>query len=114
MNTRLVASLATASLLALQALDAGAQGQTANRKGPKAVVSGAPQKDEGPEAAKPFDGLKLRAIGPALMSGRIADIAIDPTNSSTWYVAVGSGGVWKTVNAGTTSSTRRARTRSAA
>jgi photosystem II stability/assembly factor-like uncharacterized protein len=49
-----------------------------------------------------FDGLELRAIGPALMSGRIADIAIDPRRQSIWYVAVGSGGVWKTVNAGTT------------
>jgi photosystem II stability/assembly factor-like uncharacterized protein len=49
-----------------------------------------------------FDGLELRAIGPALMSGRIADIAIDPRRQSTWYVAAGSGGVWKTTNAGTT------------
>ena len=36
------------------------------------------------------------------MSGTIADIAIDPKNENTWYVAVGSGGVWKTTNAGTT------------
>jgi len=49
-----------------------------------------------------FEGLKLRNIGPALMSGRIADIAIHPGDDSVWYVAVGSGGVWKTVNAGTT------------
>ncbi|MEM7500600.1 MAG: hypothetical protein AAF417_01100 [Pseudomonadota bacterium] len=49
-----------------------------------------------------FSGLELRAIGPALMSGRIADIAVDPTDQSTWYVAVGSGGVWKTETAGTT------------
>ena len=49
-----------------------------------------------------FSGLELRSIGPALMSGRIADIAVDPTNRSVWYVAVGSGGVWKTVNSGTT------------
>ncbi|MCH7962624.1 MAG: glycosyl hydrolase [Bacteroidetes bacterium] len=49
-----------------------------------------------------FSGLKLRSIGPALMSGRIADIAINPDDPSQWYVAVGSGGVWKTTNAGTT------------
>ena len=36
------------------------------------------------------------------MSGRIADIAINPNNENEWYVAVGSGGVWKTVNSGTT------------
>ena len=49
-----------------------------------------------------LSGLKFRSIGPAFMSGRIADIAIDPNNQNTWYVAVGSGGVWKTNNAGTT------------
>ena len=51
---------------------------------------------------KTFAGLKLRSIGPAFMSGRIADIAINPSDLSEWYVAVGSGGVWKTNNAGTT------------
>jgi photosystem II stability/assembly factor-like uncharacterized protein len=49
-----------------------------------------------------FKGLEMRSIGPAFMSGRIADIVIDPTDPSTWYVGVGSGGVWKTDNAGTT------------
>ncbi len=49
-----------------------------------------------------FAGLKLRGIGPAFMSGRIADIAIHPEDHSLWYIAVGSGGVWKTRNAGTT------------
>ena len=48
-----------------------------------------------------FDPLSFRNIGPSLMSGRIADIAIDPRNRNTWFVAVGSGGVWKTINAGT-------------
>ncbi|MGD9347574.1 MAG: glycosyl hydrolase, partial [Candidatus Aminicenantes bacterium] len=52
--------------------------------------------------ADTFSGLKLRNIGPALMSGRISDIAIHPEDPSIWYVAVGSGSVWKTVNAGTT------------
>jgi len=51
---------------------------------------------------KALSGLKFRSIGPAFMSGRIADIAIDPKDSKTWYVAVGSGGVWKTTNSGTT------------
>ena len=49
-----------------------------------------------------FKAMELRNIGPAYMSGRIADIAIDQNNPSTWYTAVGSGGVWKTTNAGTT------------
>ncbi|MBC8320966.1 MAG: glycosyl hydrolase [Bacteroidetes bacterium] len=51
---------------------------------------------------KTFAGLKFRNIGPALMSGRISDIAIHPDNNNIWYVTAGSGGVWKTVNAGTT------------
>lgn len=51
---------------------------------------------------KTFSGLKFRNLGPAFVSGRIADIAIHPTNANVWYVAVGSGGVWKTTNSGTT------------
>ena len=42
---------------------------------------------------KAASGLKMRSIGPALMGGRIADIAVHPTNGSTWYVASASGGV---------------------
>jgi len=49
-----------------------------------------------------YGGLKFRNIGPAMTSGRIADIAIHPDNENVWYVAVGSGGVWKTKNSGTT------------
>ena len=49
-----------------------------------------------------FDAFSLRNIGPAFMSGRIADIVIVQDDPATWYVAVGSGGVWKTENAGTT------------
>ncbi len=55
-----------------------------------------------PLAAADVSALKLRSIGPAFMSGRIADIAVDPTKPNTWYVAVGSGNLWKTENAGTT------------
>lgn len=47
-------------------------------------------------------GLRFRGLGPALMSGRISDIAVDPEVSSTWYVTAASGGVWKTTNSGTT------------
>ncbi|MEJ2721501.1 MAG: glycosyl hydrolase, partial [bacterium] len=47
-------------------------------------------------------GLSWRSIGPALMSGRIGDIAVNPVDRSIWYVAVASGNVWKTVNSGTT------------
>jgi len=49
-----------------------------------------------------FEAMAFRSIGPAYMSGRIADIAVDQSDPSTWYVAAGSGGVWKTLNSGTT------------
>lgn len=46
--------------------------------------------------------MQFRSIGPAFMSGRIGDVAIDQVEPNTWYVAVASGGLWKTTNAGTT------------
>lgn len=49
-----------------------------------------------------LDAFEFRNIGPAFLSGRIADIAIDPNDENRWFVAVGSGGVWKTENSGTT------------
>ncbi|MCC6637557.1 MAG: glycosyl hydrolase, partial [Ignavibacteriaceae bacterium] len=49
-----------------------------------------------------FSGLKWRNIGPALTSGRISDFAVDPKNISEYFVAVSSGHIWKTTNAGTT------------
>ena len=48
------------------------------------------------------NGLELRGIGPALMGGRIADIVVNPNNPSIWYVAAGSGNLWKTTNRGIT------------
>jgi photosystem II stability/assembly factor-like uncharacterized protein len=68
------------------------------------LASGAWAKESEPAAGEKdaFKGLALRGIGPGLMSGRIADIAVHPHDRGTWYVAVGSGGVWKTENAGTT------------
>ncbi|MCB9196642.1 MAG: glycosyl hydrolase, partial [Flavobacteriales bacterium] len=49
-----------------------------------------------------FSGLEFRNIGPALTSGRVADIAVNPNHPEIYYVAAASGGVWKTTNAGTT------------
>jgi photosystem II stability/assembly factor-like uncharacterized protein len=61
------------------------------------------QKNQKTEAKKvSLDAFKFRNVGPAFLSGRIADIVTHPENSNVWYVAVGSGGVWKTENAGTT------------
>ncbi|RMG31346.1 MAG: glycosyl hydrolase [Bacteroidetes bacterium] len=66
------------------------------------VQLGAQPQTDSPLSSATFSGLKFRNIGPAFASGRIADIAIHPQDESVWYVAVGSGGVWKTENAGVT------------
>jgi photosystem II stability/assembly factor-like uncharacterized protein len=47
-------------------------------------------------------GLAFRSIGPAIATGRVQDIAIDPKNANVWYVATAFGGLWKTTNRGTT------------
>ena len=60
-----------------------------------------PRKPE-PFSAPTFAGLRLRSIGPAFTSGRVCSIAVDPTDHSRYFVGVASGGVWKTINAGTT------------
>lgn len=48
-----------------------------------------------------FNGLRLRSIGPALMSGRIGALAVDEKDKRVWWVAVAAGNVWKTTNGGT-------------
>lgn len=53
-------------------------------------------------SASTVGALRVRSLGPALMSGRIADFAVNPHKKSEWIVAVCSGGVWKTTNNGTT------------
>jgi photosystem II stability/assembly factor-like uncharacterized protein len=74
----------------------------------KSQKTGVPEKGAKPEekkggmTASTFAGLEFRNIGPAAVGGRIVDIVVDPRTPSTWYIAAASGGVWKTVNAGTT------------
>tara|TARA_Y200000002_G_scaffold273741_1_gene228064 strand:- start:1521 stop:4790 length:3270 start_codon:yes stop_codon:yes gene_type:complete len=46
------------------------------------------------------NALKWRSVGPALTSGRISDLAVNPDKPFEYYVAVASGGVWKTSNWG--------------
>ncbi|HEX9894742.1 MAG TPA: hypothetical protein VGA78_12510 [Gemmatimonadales bacterium] len=46
--------------------------------------------------------LKARGIGPALMGGRVSDLALHPTDPFTFYVGLATGGVWKTSDNGDT------------
>jgi photosystem II stability/assembly factor-like uncharacterized protein len=85
-------------------------GMRISRLGPSLMVSSllllspsaASQELDLEAVAKAAGALELRGLGPAVMGGRIADIKVDPRARSTWFVAVGSGGVWKTSNAGIT------------
>lgn len=90
-NLLLSIAILTTMMVSSHKADAQRRGRSAASSTPKQLV-----------ADSVFKGIKLRNIGPAFMSGRIADIAIHPKDDNVWYVAVGSGGVWKTVNAGTT------------
>ena len=54
-----------------------------------------------PDAAT-LKALKWRSIGPVNMAGRITDVEAEPKNPKVFYVAGAAGGIWKTVNAGTT------------
>lgn len=47
-------------------------------------------------------GLAARPIGPAVMGGRISELALDPKDPFTFYVALGTGGILKTTDDGVT------------
>ena len=83
------------------------KGKTESKKAEepkKAEGSDAKKEDEKPKdpmSTPTFNGLKLRAVGPAKTSGRVLDLAVNPRNRAEYFVAT-TGGVFKTVNAGTT------------
>src|SRR3954470_4683122 len=54
----------------------------------------------GVPVAQQFEKLHFRSIGPAIMSGRIADVAVYEKNPAIWYAGTAHGGVWKTTSNG--------------
>ncbi len=64
------------------------------------AISG--QDGGGELGSQSLKGIELRSLGPALATGRIQDVEIDPKNPSVWYVASAFGGLWKTTNRGIT------------
>jgi hypothetical protein len=50
----------------------------------------------------PTKELVWKHIGPLRMSGRVTDVAVPSHRPFTFYVATASGGLWKTINEGTT------------
>jgi photosystem II stability/assembly factor-like uncharacterized protein len=90
-----------------QAVAAAAQSakKAQKKEQAKQEATGEPKKEEGKTGgmtAETFSGLKFRSIGPGVESGRVMSIAVNPKKKSEFYVGVASGGVWKTVNDGTT------------
>jgi hypothetical protein len=80
-------------------------GKKNQKKDQKKEAPDSEKKDEekkGGMTADTFSGLKFRSIGPAVASGRVMSIAVNPKDKFEYYVGVASGGVWKTVNDGTT------------
>lgn len=65
--------------------------QDADKDEPKALLS-----------SETLSGLEFRSIGPAYNSGRVSDIVVQPDRTQVIWVATASGGIWKTVNNGTT------------
>ena len=71
--------------------------------GVQSTVGRSEQAPAGAASAKgPFDALHFRSIGPAIMSGRISDLAVYEKNPAIFYVGTAHGGVWKTTNDGAT------------
>ena len=68
---------------------------------PSPYGSGKPDSRVELMSSSTFSGLTFRSIGPALTSGRVGSIAVDPNNRAHYYVGVASGGVWETTNDGT-------------
>ena len=60
------------------------------------------QESAPPGPAQALAGLKYRELGPAIMGGRVSEFAVVESDPKIVYAALASGGVWKTVNAGTT------------
>ena len=97
MTGRLSVRLLTRTALAAFALGGGAivaQGPQGDSVPPLPLVN---QSDD--PLLKPF---VWRSIGPAVMGGRIDDIAVLESDPSTFYVGYATGGIWKTENNGTT------------
>lgn len=71
-------------------------------KADKKPETPAPEEKKGGMIADTFKGLQFRLLGPASASGRVIAFAVNPKNHAEYFVGVAAGGVWKTVNDGTT------------
>ncbi|MBQ4819834.1 glycosyl hydrolase [Aquimarina sp. MMG016] len=54
------------------------------------------------EASSIVQHVPFENIGPSVMSGRVVDVDVNPNNTAEFYVGYASGGLWHTINNGTT------------
>ena len=82
----------------------GRRGGGGQQGGPPGAQGGegGPERPSDPMSTPTFNGLRFRSIGPSAVGGRVIAFAVDPNDRAKFFIAVASGGVWKTVNAGTT------------
>ena len=100
---RSVSLVTTSALLAVTLASASAAPDQAAAQGAsQARPSAAASSSRDAAGAAAIATLKFREIGPAVMGGRVDDVAVVESNPSIVYVGTASGGVWKTINAGTT------------
>jgi photosystem II stability/assembly factor-like uncharacterized protein len=52
------------------------------------------------DARSVLNDIRFRNIGPTVMSGRVADLEVNPKDPTEFYVAYASGGLWHTTNNG--------------
>ena len=102
-----VVSLSVAVLLLIAAGVAFGQEKSGKKgKGAKEAPAAATAATAAPVGgagyAAAIENLQWRELGPAIMGGRIDDFAVVESNPHIVYVGTASGGVWKTVNDGTT------------
>ena len=87
------AGLLPALLAAIMASGTAADGQSPPARPATGATAVAPD---------PLAGLTFRNIGPAVMGGRIDDVAVLESNPAVFYVGSATGGLWRTTNNGTT------------
>ena len=91
MSRRRSAPIVVATLIAL------VSGSPATHPAPRSAPA-----SRAPLTAEAFKDLVWRPVGPANMGGRVSDIAVVETRTATLYVALGTGGLFKSTNLGTT------------
>ena len=60
------------------------------------------QDDGMPQGLAPVAFLEWREVGPAVVGGRVSDIAVDESDTRIIYVGTATSGIWKSTNHGTT------------